>query len=93
MRFIEDSAGRAAGSEVDLVVDVGDRIVPVEIKSSATFKSEFLAGIDAFRRVVPLPEITPGAVIYNGTPAAKTHRGAMLANPLDPDFADSILGV
>ena len=82
----------ASGDEVDIVADLGDRIVPVEVKSASTFKSGFLSGIEAFRRIVPLAGATPGAVAFNGAPAARTHRGAILANPLDPDFADRILG-
>ncbi len=81
-----------AGEEVDAVVDMGDRIVPVEIKSSTTFRSDFTRGLAAFRKIVPLPEIIPGAVAFNGTPAVYTHDGVVLANPLDPDFADRILG-
>ena len=81
-----------AGEEVDIVVDLGDRIVPVEIKSSTTFRSEFTHGLAAFRRTVPLPEITPGAIAFNGSPAVRSQGGVMLANPLDPDFADRILG-
>ena len=81
-----------AGEEVDVVVDLGDRIVPVEIKSSTTFRGDFTRGLAAFRRTVPLPEIAPGAVAFNGTPAVRSHGGVMLANPLDSDFAERVFG-
>lgn len=80
------------GDEVDIVVDLGDRIVPVEVKSSTTFRTDFLHGLDAFRRLVPLAEIAAGAIAFNGHPAAKETNGVMLANPLDEDFATRILG-
>ena len=80
------------GEEVDIVVDLGDRIVPVEVKSSTTFRTEFLHGLSAFRKLVPLTEIAAGAVAFNGTPAAREMNGVLLANPLDVDFADRILG-
>lgn len=81
-----------AGEEVDVVVDLGDRIVPVEIKSSTTFRADFLNGLAAFRKIVPLPEVAGGAVAFNGQPAARGTGGVILANPIDPDFASRIFG-
>ncbi|MBR5436500.1 MAG: ATP-binding protein [Muribaculaceae bacterium] len=81
-----------SGDEVDIVVDLGDRIVPVEVKSSTTFRADFLHGLESFRQLVPIPEIANGAVAFNGHAASRETRGVMLANPLDPDFADRIFG-
>lgn len=80
------------GDEVDLVVDLGDRIVPVEVKSSTTFRTEFLHGLAAFQKTVPLQEITGGVVAFHGHAAANEIGGVLLANPLDPDFAARIFG-
>ncbi len=81
-----------AGEEVDIVVDLGDRIVPVEVKSSTTFRLDFMNGLSAFRRQVPLGEIANGAVAFNGSAAARETNDVLLANPLDTDFADRIFG-
>lgn len=40
------------GNEVDLVLRQGTRLVPVEIKSAATFTPDFLKGIERFRAVM-----------------------------------------
>ncbi len=59
--FYRDSQG----NEVDLLIRQRQGLLPVEIKSSATFSSAFLKGIDTFRAVSPdcLPN---GVVLYNG---------------------------
>jgi predicted AAA+ superfamily ATPase len=43
--FYRDSKGL----EIDLIIDSGSKITPIEIKSSATFSSSFLHGIKKFR--------------------------------------------
>ena len=40
----------AAGSEVDLVIETQDRLIPIEIKQSATPRPEMAGGIIKFRR-------------------------------------------
>ncbi|WP_217629991.1 ATP-binding protein [Thiothrix caldifontis] len=59
--FYRDSQG----NEVDLLIRQRQGLLPVEIKSSATFSPAFLKGIDTFRAVSPdcLPN---GVVLYNG---------------------------
>lgn len=81
-----------SGEEVDIVIDLGDRIVPVEVKSSTTFRADFLRGLAAFRKTVPLPEVTGGAVAFNGRAAVDCTGGVLLTNPLDAGFAARILG-
>lgn len=53
------------GNEVDLLIRNHRGLLPVEIKSSATFNKQFLKGIEHFREVSEdcLPE---GHVFYNG---------------------------
>lgn len=53
------------GNEVDLLIRSHRGLLPVEIKSSATFNKQFLKGIEHFRGVSAacLPE---GMVFYNG---------------------------
>ncbi len=52
------------GNEVDLLVDKGSEVVPVEIKSSSSFHSDFLKGIEYYRSISK--EQNSGAIIYTG---------------------------
>jgi len=59
--FFRDSHG----NEVDLILKRGNELVPIEIKSGATFHKDFLKGIEYFKKLKSL-RILPGAVIYAG---------------------------
>jgi uncharacterized protein len=41
------------GTEVDLLIREHGKVLPVEIKSSATFSGQFLKGIERFRKISP----------------------------------------
>ncbi|MBL0714912.1 MAG: ATP-binding protein [Desulfosarcina sp.] len=53
------------GHEVDLLIREGRRLIPVEIKSAATFTPNFLKGIEQFRKVAA-DRCSDGYVLYNG---------------------------
>lgn len=53
------------GNEVDLLVRSRGRLLPVEIKSGATFVEDYLKGIDRFRKAVG-GQAVAGAIMYNG---------------------------
>jgi len=55
----------AAGSEVDIVIDTGEKIIPVEVKSSSTPKPAMASGILAFRKDLG-KKTAPGYVIHSG---------------------------
>ncbi|MBI4558928.1 MAG: ATP-binding protein [Candidatus Hydrogenedentes bacterium] len=55
----------AAGAEIDLVVDSGARLIPIEVKLSATPHPRMAEGIHAFRGVVKR-EADPGYVVHPG---------------------------
>ena len=77
--FYRDSKGR----EVDLVIERDGRLIPVEIKSSATFSTDFVSGIRHFRSVYP--EVSePGFVLYNGkSDADAVYDNVRIANPVN----------
>lgn len=56
----------ATGHEVDLLIHQGRELLPVEIKSSATFSKDFLKGISYFRNL-SVDCSQKGIVFYNGT--------------------------
>lgn len=53
------------GNEVDLLIRKGRSLVPIEIKSAATFTPNFIQGIERFRKVSG-DRCLPGYVLYNG---------------------------
>jgi predicted AAA+ superfamily ATPase len=54
-----------AGDEVDLVIEQGERLIPVEIKSSQTFTSDFLTGLQKWMRFAGETCLTP-RLVYGG---------------------------
>lgn len=55
----------ATGHELDVVIDSGSELIPIEVKSGETVAADFFAGIDFWRRLVGDPE-APAALIYGG---------------------------
>jgi predicted AAA+ superfamily ATPase len=68
------------GNEVDLVVREGRTLIPVEIKSAATFTRDFLKGIERFRNIVR-QRSAEGFVLYDG-PERFTVKGTNVLNPI-----------
>jgi predicted AAA+ superfamily ATPase len=52
------------GNEIDLIINQGTKLLPIEIKSSTTFNSSFLSGFDYWRKHID--EHAQGIVIYGG---------------------------
>lgn len=55
----------SAGHEIDVILDCGDTLIPVEIKSGKTVVRDFFAGIDYWRKLAGQPD-SPGALVYGG---------------------------
>ncbi len=56
----------SAGHEIDLLIDLGAKQVPIEIKSGQTVASDFFAGIDYWRGLTGEPECAAGLVFGGG---------------------------
>lgn len=67
------------GNEVDLIIREGRQLVPLEIKSAATFTEDFLRGIEQFRTIMD-SRCSPGVVFYNGQQRYQ-FKGAQVFNP------------
>lgn len=65
------------GNEIDVVVDDGGRLVPVEIKSSATFSPNFWAGLEYWRQHINAQ--AKGAVVYGGDTSQKIKTDALVS--------------
>jgi len=74
--FFRDSHG----NEVDLLIREKGELVPVEIKSAATFSTDFVKGLERFR-ALGLDRVAAGAVLYNGEQRFGI-RGVRIFNPL-----------
>ncbi|MCS6785894.1 MAG: ATP-binding protein [Thiobacillaceae bacterium] len=74
------------GNEVDLIVRQGRRLLPVEIKSAATFTLDFLKGLRSFHSAVKGLELHEGLVLYTGEHSYQV-QGVSVLNPLaQPDW-------
>lgn len=79
--FFRDSHG----TEVDLLVREQGRLVPVEIKSAATFSPGFTKGLKRFQALAPRDSrIAAGFVLYNGERRFDIH-GVQVLDPLDEE--------
>lgn len=74
--FYRDSLG----NEVDLLIRQRQGLLPVEIKSSATFSSSFLKGIESFR-ATSADCLEEAIVVYNGEQTFNIHNTRVF-NPL-----------
>jgi hypothetical protein len=83
--FFRDSHG----NEVDLLIREKGELVPVEIKSAATFSTDFVKGLERFRALGP-GRVAAGAVLYNGEQRFGI-RGVRIFNPLqEQDLWDAL---
>ena len=74
LRFWRDSQG----NEIDLLVYEGDEATAYEIKSGATFSTEFFKGLTRWAALSATPEDRLN-VIYGGDSSLKTSKGNLLA--------------
>ncbi len=74
--FFRDSHG----NEVDLLIREKGALTPVEIKSAATFSTDFVKGLEWFQ-TLGIRRVLPGAVLYNGEQPFNI-RGVRVLNPL-----------
>jgi predicted AAA+ superfamily ATPase len=58
------------GTEVDLVVEKGDKLKPVEIKSGQTLNKDYFSGINKWREIAGDASINP-LLIYGGNAAVE----------------------
>jgi predicted AAA+ superfamily ATPase len=61
------------GNEVDVIADVGSRMLPIEIKSGQTLNRDFFAGLERWRALAGELAATP-ALIFGGS-GSLVHRG------------------
>lgn len=70
----------SAGHEIDLVLDLGSSLTPIEIKSGMTVASDFFQGLDYWRKLSGLPN-APGVLVYAGDRAYR--RQGIVVHPWD----------
>lgn len=54
------------GNEIDVIVEVGSRLMPIEIKSGQTVHSEFFAGLERWLALAGRRAVAP-TLVYGGT--------------------------
>ena len=68
----------SADHEIDLVIDRGRQIVPVEARSGETFAADFLDGIKYWRRLTGRSD-QPAALVYGGEDSHTTEGTAVMS--------------
>ena len=76
-------------NEVDLVIREGRTLIPVEIKSAATFSPDFLKGIERFRRTIGKRSVG-GLILYGGHERLAV-KGTKVFNPIAHDAVEELL--
>lgn len=79
-------------NEVDLIIREKGMLIPVEIKSAATFSIDFVKGLECFQRL-GIKRVAAGAVLYNGEQQFIA-REVTISNPLFvKDIWESLTGL
>lgn len=73
------------GNEIDLVLDLGGQLAPLEIKASSTFNNRFFKAIAWWHNIVDLP-IVKSFVVYGGEQDWETETGQMISWQRLTDF-------
>lgn len=79
--FFRDSHG----NEIDLIIREKGNLIPVEIKSAATFSPDFVKRLEWFQNL-GLKHVQPGVVLYNGKQSFNV-RNIRILNPLNLEDA------
>lgn len=58
----------SSGNEIDILIDQASQVIPVEIKTAATFNSDFLKGINYWRKINP--NTKKSYLLYTGKAAS-----------------------
>lgn len=66
------------GNEIDMVVDEGGKLYPIEIKSAQTFHADFFKNIRYFNKISGNPE-EQGYVVYGGEQSGGTPWGQLVS--------------
>ncbi len=61
----------AGGAEVDLIIEKGGKLYPIEMKCKTNLSRADLSGLQAFRQTYPKQEIMPGLILYAGSEVFK----------------------
>ncbi len=76
------------GHEIDLLIDLGGRLLPVELKAGRSFSSSFFKNLDWWREVVTIPIEDP-LVVYGGDKDWELEGGRLLSWRHLSDFLEA----
>ena len=88
LHFYRDSEG----NEVDLLLELGNGVYPIEIKAGETVNPDFFRGLRAFSRLYDPPPPNGGALIYAGDAAQTRHGTAVLPITALPGLLHTVAG-
>jgi uncharacterized protein len=88
LHFYRDSNG----NEVDIVLELGNGIYPIEIKAGETIGSDFFKGLRAFAGLYDTPPPNAGALIYGGRAVQQRNNAAVVPISGIHDLMRSVAG-
>ena len=65
------------GTEIDVIIDHGDSLIPIEIKSSRTFSQSFFSSLNYWRKITGSEDLHH-YVVYGGNGLRETKDGILL---------------
>jgi uncharacterized protein len=54
------------GHEIDILIEQGDQLIPIEIKAGQTITTDYLAGLQKWLQIAGLPSSHPAWLVYAG---------------------------
>ena len=65
------------GTEIDVIIEQADTLIPIEIKSSRTYSQSFFSGLDHWSKLSG-SQATQQYVVYGGRGIRETENGILL---------------
>jgi predicted AAA+ superfamily ATPase len=65
------------GSEIDVIIELADELIPIEIKASRTYSPSFFSGINYWRKLSESQD-KKQFVVYGGKGKRETQYGTLL---------------
>lgn len=66
------------GHEIDLLIDQGSQLLPIEIKAGRTFSSSFFKNLDWWRQIADIP-VRESFVVYGGDEDWRLENGKLIS--------------
>ncbi len=87
LHFYRDSDG----NEIDLLIELGNGVFPIEIKAGETVNPDFFRGLRAFARLYREPPPNGGALVYGGQARQIRHEVSVIPIEALPNLLETLV--